>query len=420
MIDDVYLALNKLSATTSRTEKINIIRSTLTVTEFINTLIRAYDPFKTYGLTSDRFEKEFIPWDNWMVAKTTLNFKDLWALLDKLVTRELTGDAAVSKVMVWKDQALGPLLLRILDKDLDVGLGVSTINMAFAKNNVPLISVFEAMLAHKYEPWKSKKSFAIQPKLDGMRCLAIIRNNYTTSGNKSVTLLSRNGKPINSAKKIERELLRIDIPDCFLDGELLSGDNNFANTVSLARRKEGDGEGLVYHVFDMMHSIPSQSPYNHRNNILQGWFKNVTSEHIRAVETLVYEDVEGLNVEETIFNTYTHFRGAGYEGAIVKLLDSAYLPGRSKSWLKLKGEETEDILITDVFEGEGKYQGMLGGFVTSKGKVGGGFTDEQRKTFWDLSKTLIGRTIEVEYHELTPDGKFRHPRFVRFRGDKDD
>jgi len=27
--------------------------------------------------------------------------------------------------------------------------------------------------------------------------------------------------------------------------------------------------------------------------------------------------------------------------------------------------------------------------------------------------------IEVEFHEVTPDGSLRHPRFVRFRDDKD-
>ena len=31
----------------------------------------------------------------------------------------------------------------------------------------------------------------------------------------------------------------------------------------------------------------------------------------------------------------------------------------------------------------------------------------------------IGKTIEVEVMELTPTGKFRHPRFMRLRPDKD-
>jgi len=48
------------------------------------------------------------------------------------------------------------------------------------------------------------------------------------------------------------------------------------------------------------------------------------------------------------------------------------------------------------------------------GNVGTGLTDDQRRQFW--AKPPL--TIEVECMELTPDGKFRHPRFKRERFDK--
>lgn len=419
MIDGLYKALNDIGNTSSRTEKIALIKANLNTPYFVDTLTKAYNPFITFGLTSDRF-KSFIGWAQWEVGNTSKSFQDMVDLLYKLSGRELTGDAAVQEVLQWQGEALGPLLLRILDKDLDIGLGVSTINSALKGSQVPLVPVFEAMLAHKFEIWKDKQDFVVQPKLDGMRCLALIRNNVAGTGNKSVVLLSRNGKDINSAKKIEDELMALNLPDCILDGELLSADNNFLNTISLARRKEGDGEGLIYHMFDILHDIPCGVPYEARMFKLMEVFGGVDSPYLRVVDTALYREVEPDEAEEHIFKMYQDFRAKGYEGAIVKLAKSHYLPGRSKNWMKLKNEETQDVPITGVFEGEGKYINMLGGFQTPQGKVGSGFSDAQRQEWWTIRDKLIGKTIEVEFHEKTPDGMFRHPRFVRFRGDKDE
>jgi ATP-dependent DNA ligase len=49
------------------------------------------------------------------------------------------------------------------------------------------------------------------------------------------------------------------------------------------------------------------------------------------------------------------------------------------------------------------------------GKVGTGFSDAMRKEDWN---SRIGEFIEVECMQLTPDGKFRHPRFLKRRWDK--
>lgn len=83
-------------------------------------------------------------------------------------------------------------------------------------------------------------------------------------------------------------------------------------------------------------------------------------------------------------------------------------------WIKVKQEETFDVKVTGKQVGTGKYTGMLGALLTEKGKVGTGFTDEQRK----VNDIDVGDTIEVRSMSLTPSGKFRHPRFIRHRTDK--
>lgn len=96
----------------------------------------------------------------------------------------------------------------------------------------------------------------------------------------------------------------------------------------------------------------------------------------------------------------------GYEGLILR---------QDSKWLKVKPVETYDVVITDIIRGKGKHEGRMGALMTPMGKVGTGFTDHDREMF---DGNWIGGTIEVACMELTADGKFRHPRFIRVRYDK--
>lgn len=118
---------------------------------------------------------------------------------------------------------------------------------------------------------------------------------------------------------------------------------------------------------------------------------------------------------------------AGYEGLVLRQGDK---------WLKVKPKPSWDVLILDAIEGVGKRKGHVGAFMTSKGKVGGfrGFTYDDLRDIWQqhldhphgqesgvvgvLAGPIIGQTIEVEAMGLTPAGKFRQPRCIRFRPDK--
>ncbi len=96
----------------------------------------------------------------------------------------------------------------------------------------------------------------------------------------------------------------------------------------------------------------------------------------------------------------------GHEGLVLRQGDT---------WLKVKPRNTYDVPVTGVTEGKGRNVGRLGALVTPLGKVGTGFTDERRE---QLASLPLGTVIEVACMELTPNGKFRHPRFVRVRWDK--
>lgn len=80
---------------------------------------------------------------------------------------------------------------------------------------------------------------------------------------------------------------------------------------------------------------------------------------------------------------------------------------------KLKPKLTFDVPVLGTVPGRGKFSGMVGAIVTPMGRVGTGMSMAER-----FEGFTVGEIIEVECMELTPDGKFRHPRYVRRRWDK--
>ena len=127
---------------------------------------------------------------------------------------------------------------------------------------------------------------------------------------------------------------------------------------------------------------------------------------------------------EQIESHYRTVLEAGYEGVVVKPLEYEYVDKRSFDWMKLKAINTIDARIVDIFEGTGKYSSSAGGVIIQMPdsevlvRVGSGFSDEQRDHIYADPDMFIGRMIEVKYHEVTPDGSLRHPRFYRWRDDK--
>lgn len=91
--------------------------------------------------------------------------------------------------------------------------------------------------------------------------------------------------------------------------------------------------------------------------------------------------------------------------------------------LKDKDNIQVDLKVDSIFEGKGKFAGMLGGFnCTYKGKkqkVGGGtLTDKERKFYWDFPNRIVGGIIEVHGLSESEGGLLREPRFHRLREDK--
>lgn len=140
----------------------------------------------------------------------------------------------------------------------------------------------------------------------------------------------------------------------------------------------------------------------------------------------------------------------GFEGIVLKRLDSPYLPGRrSDAWRKLKVAARQELVVGGWLPGKGGLAGRLGsllvgyhderGTLRYAGRVGSGITDAtrdllerrvhrlHRKTspFVDVPRLPDPRwvtpalVVEVAFHEWTSAGILRAPRLEGLRDDKD-
>jgi DNA ligase-1 len=413
----IFEAIESVAATSSKTGKEQLIAQNVSNPEFSQVLVAALDPFVRYGMAN-------VPWQG---SGEEVFSDKVWNTLEKLANRNLTGNAAQVQVKSLIE-SLTPnsaeLLKRIITKDLRAGFGDSTVNKA-----VPgLIPTFDCMLAHKFEEKRvTSWPVAIEAKLDGVRVLTIIDLVART-----VDFFSRSGKPfttfdhlkegaLTAAQSLYDNTLNPEHKKLVLDSEVVSG--SFNKTVSEVRRSSAQAVDAVLYVFDIISlsqfnaagkGVCSDSgTYAERRELLCMIRESTCIKIIPAIMAMSLEQVH---------NTYKSFQDKGLEGAIVKDLLGLYSKRRSYAWMKLKAEETLDLPCVGSFEGTGKYVNMLGGLVVDFNgihvNVGSGFSDEQRKSFWELRDELPGRLVEVGYHEVTPDLSLRHPRYFRFRDDK--
>ena len=138
-------------------------------------------------------------------------------------------------------------------------------------------------------------------------------------------------------------------------------------------------------------------------------------------------------------------RERGLEGVVAKRLDSPYEPGRrSRSWLKIKNKQHENLVIGGWAEGSGNRTGRIGALLVGyhegnalryAGNVGSGFTDKMLKELQARLAPLerdecpfVNRprwphlhfvepvlVCEVEFTEWTEERTLRHPVFKGLR-----
>lgn len=257
--------------------------------------------------------------------------------------------------------------------------------------------------------------YIAEPKFDGLRGICIIKEKD------DITFLTRFGNKIYNIDIIQHEISQQihKLKGFVLDGEFYS--KNWNETISITKtfKSKKVSENLIFYVFDILTVDEFQNKYCNkvlieRKKVLSS--RLVDTEHVQKVR---FKRIKNL---QDAYKIYEYYLNKGLEGIMLKRIDSLYKFKRTKDWLKVKDVLTDEFLVVDVLEGTGKYKGMLGAVVIKlkDGRtmsVGTGFTDEQRKKYWDNKNLILNKYIEVAYQEYTKDNKLRNPRFIRIRTD---
>jgi len=425
MLNQFHRLLTHLEATASKNDKVRQIEGALALEPRLGRLFElALSPYITFGIAK-------LPEPvNYNADLTTPSMEDVFSLLDDLAQRRLTGHAALAavgktrlalsaKVSSGATQAFD----RILLKDLRCGVSEYSVNKA-VPGTVP---VFSCQLAPSEMPKLDELKFPIvvEPKLDGVRTIAIKRDGV-------VTLFSRNGLPFENFVELQNALTAM--PDnTVLDGEVV-GSQGFAALMTRTKAERGKHTDVLisYTVFDCLPLADwdKQScavPYMLRRDVAQQVVRNLRSPIVHAIES---RHVANAGMVE---KAYADYLDQGYEGVMLKDPKHLYSFKRNKTWRKLKPFDTADLTVTGVIEGKGKYAGMMGALQckgTHAGKeieaeCGSGVSDAQRAEIWAdfLAGKVVGRIAEIRFQEITKAQdsdtySLRFTSFVRWRDDK--
>jgi len=268
------------------------------------------------------------------------------------------------------------------------------------------------MLAEK---WKEKKKSVkypvlVQPKLNGVRCIAV----WSQEDN-SVILLSRGGQKyiVPQIAAILDPYLRNTVLQ--LDGELYKHGvplQVIAGIVKLEDESQFKRKDIVeYHIYDL--AMPSLSQVA-RLDILQHLVLSISNPFIHYVKT--YQ----TDKEEHVQTFHNEFVANGYEGAIVRDMQAMYQFGfRDSCLLKVKEFFDEEF---EIIGGETDDVGSIDSFIfvlrnnVNELTFGARPTGTREdKAIWKANlASYIGKKATVRFQERTVDG-LPHQAHVRHK-----
>ena len=389
------------------------------------------------------------------------NSLDTMSIMDILekefVTREITGNAAIERLRDILSNAEEPEAVeRLIKRDARCSVNSTLLNKVFP-NLIPEIPCMLAQPMNEKTLKNIKFPAFSQLKADGMRCIAFITSN-------NVRMFSRNGteiicEPLKNTLmtigQIEENLLSDNVA-LMLDGELIcykdnklldrKTSNGICNKVLKGTASENELNLIQMQLWDIV-KIDSNTFSPLEDKSYEARLEDLYSIlNMSVFSKLEVIPTEVVNSMEEALEHFQKMLSQGLEGTILKNQDAKWSNTRSKDLVKLKEENTIDLLVVDIEEGSGDFEGGLGAIIceTSDKKlrvrVGTGFSFEDRgfvndlsngkkvvkqiKSLEEVSKNYLGKIVEVKYNQIIKSkGKDEMslflPRLVCVRNDKD-
>ena len=259
-----------------------------------------------------------------------------------------------------------------------------------------------------------------QPKLDGMRCLAII------DSNNDVKLISRKGKPITTLPHLVLALqdMKLPVPEggqLVLDGELYAHGLTFQENMRLIKKhRPGLSDEVKYHVYDLV----DDDGYANRYLKLMKYIPDNQESLVSLVPTYSLNGTTATTAMADLKAFQADCIGQGYEGSIIRWGTEGYqLDTRSKYLVKYKEFQDLACPITDVIPMDNApKQGKV--VCHMPGKPHMIFTATPKKSHAEREEMLlnkqnyIGTIGEIRFFEYTDAGLPRFPIYLDERIDK--
>lgn len=285
------------------------------------------------------------------------------------------------------------------------------------------------------DPYYKKLKFplAATPKIDGIRCLK-----------PEAEAVSRSFKPIPNVHA--RNMVSSNLP-AGVDGELEIRGGTFNDAQSLIMTRAGEPD-FVYSIFDYVKDGVDK-PYIERIADLRELFETRTDLHTfcRPIYPVIVNNLEELEAIKA------RHLAEGYEGTMLRTLDSKYKCGRSsfkesillaikyftdgeavilslEEQMHNANEATQDAFGNTERSSHKENMipaGTLGKFVVKGLKDGVEFkigtfknlTDEMKKEIWDNKESYVGKIVHYREQEHGKKDKPRIPSFYGFRSEDD-
>ena len=396
----------------------------------------AQDPYVTYYVNKFKMPQ---PTEGFNGDETLIDFLDFITL--QLATRAITGNAAKAAT-IEKFSRMNELsqkwCLRILLKNLRCGVQETSVNKVWPGTIKSFAVQLANVLLSTYEKGigivlkeHPKYPLRVEPKLDGLRCVAVKKDGI-------VTLFTRGGSVLETLPSIKAALVDGQYDNVVLDAEAIAQDWNESASVMMSHKVLKDDTNMRLNVFDALpieHWIEQKSdallPYQQRIQLVADVLKSLPANSpVKQVMGVT------VNSDDELLAFYATVMNEGYEGIMLKDLKAAYVFKRSDAVLKLKPITSFEGMIIGWYNGRrgSKREGIFGGFevllpnrvIT---RVGGGFNDQFRaEVQLEGPDAYVGRIMEIEGQPdpmtkdgLTVDGKVRFPVYLRMRdcGDVD-
>jgi ATP-dependent DNA ligase len=199
------------------------------------------------------------------------------------------------------------------------------------------------MLAHKYKDHSKKVQFpaVVSPKIDGLRLILSVQGGQ-------VTTTSRTGTAFTGLDHITSEYVGLD--DIVLDGELYSRTLTFEQISSVVRKGDVNDPrmgSIFFYAFDII----NEDTYHQRVIYLDTLVSGLA--HTEVVPWYL------VNSHEEIETKHKQFLAEGWEGTMVRNIDSLYQKNkRSYDLLKHKSFDDKEFEIIGCRSGVGKFENV--------------------------------------------------------------